>query len=229
MKQTRQHSQLDTLFSTAERSLLAPYSINSGKIEQIFASMMANRLDYADLYFQYSRAESWSLEEGIVKSGSFNIDQGVGVRAVAGDRTAFAYSDDLSPESLNEAALTARAIARQGSGRARVAPRVTPRPQAALYGTGDPVASLDAGEKIRLLERVEQLARARDPRVRQVMANIGAEYDVVLVARSDGLLAADGLVESTLVEALVEQAARVAKYRGLEHQHARQLGRRRLH
>ena len=157
----------------------------------MLATIFEHRADFADLYFQYTRSESFSLEEGIVKSGSFDIEQGVGVRAVAGDKTAFAYSDDISIDALNEAAVAARAIARQGSGRTRVAAAIAPRPQAALYGTDDPVASLDAAEKIRLLERIEQLARARDPRVKQVMANVGAEYDVVLVARSDGVLAAD--------------------------------------
>ena len=83
-------STFDTLFATAQQSLLTPYSLEPRHIEQVFSSMMAHRLDYADLYFQYSRAESWSLEEGIVKSGSFNIDQGVGVRAVSGEKTAFA-------------------------------------------------------------------------------------------------------------------------------------------
>jgi TldD protein len=127
----------------------------------------------------------------MVKSGSFDIEQGVGVRAIVGDRTAFAYSDDISAESLTEAAHSARAIARQGSGRTKVAPRVVTRPQPSLYGRDDPVQSLDAAAKVKLLEQLEQLARARDPRVKQVMASIGAEYDVVLVARSDGVLAAD--------------------------------------
>src|SRR5450759_354105 len=104
----------DTLFGTVQQALLAPYSIEAGHIEQVFSSMMAHRLDYADLYFQYSRAESWSLEEGIVKSGSFNIDQGVGVRAVSGEKTAFAYSDDISLNALESAAQATRAIARQG-------------------------------------------------------------------------------------------------------------------
>ena len=110
----QQNPPFDTLFATAQQSLFVPYSIEAGHIEQVFASMMAHRLDYADLYFQYSRAESWSLEEGIVKSGSFNIDQGVGVRAVSGEKTAFAYSDDISLNALESAAQATRAIARQG-------------------------------------------------------------------------------------------------------------------
>jgi TldD protein len=181
---------LDRL-ATAKALLLDPYGLDEGHLQKVLSTIFEHRADYADLYFQYTRNESFSLEEGIVKSGSFDIEQGVGVRAVAGDRTAFAYYDDLSLESLTEAAVTARAIARQGNGKVRIAPRVSPRSQAALYGTADPVASLDAAEKIRMLERIERIARGRDPRVKQVMANIGAEYDVVLVARSDGLLAAD--------------------------------------
>ncbi len=177
--------------ATAKALLLDPYDLDEGRLQQVLATIFEHRADYADLYFQYTRNESFSLEEGIVKSGSFDIEQGVGVRAVVGDKTAFAYSDDISRESLTEAAVSARAIARRGSGRVRVAPRVAPRSQVAFYGTDDPVASLDAVEKIRLLERIEQLARARDPRVKQVMANVGAEYDVILVARSDGVLAAD--------------------------------------
>jgi TldD protein len=150
--------------------------------------------DFADLYFQYTRSESFALEEGIVKSGSFDIEQGVGVRAVSGDRTAFAYSDDLSEAALLEAAQTARAIARSGAA-ARAACRLAPRSVVPFYAAVDPVAALAAGQKIALLERIEQMARARDPRVRQVMANLAGDYEVILVARldrtSDGLMAAD--------------------------------------
>src|SRR5476649_1191553 len=103
------------LFSTAESCLLAPYDLGAGKLEQVFGSIMAHRIDYADLYFQYVRSEGWSLEEGIVKSGSFNIEQGVGVRAVTGEKTAFAYSDDISLTALTSAAEATRAIARQGA------------------------------------------------------------------------------------------------------------------
>ncbi len=195
--------------ATAKRLLLDPYGLDESRLQQVLASIFEHRADFADLYFQYTRSESFSLEEGIVKSGSFDIEQGVGVRAVAGDKTAFAYSDDISVDSLAEAARAARSIARQGSGRARVAARMAPRSQAALYGADDPVASLDAGEKIRMLERIEHHARARDVRVKQVMANIGADYDVVLVARSDGVLAADvrPLVYLS-VTAIVEEGGR---------------------
>jgi len=181
--------------ATARALLLAPYGLDEGKLQHALASVFTHRADYADLYFQYTRNESFSLEEGIVKSGSFDIQQGVGVRAVAGDKTAFSYSDDISEPALLEAAEAVRSIARAGSGGTRRVAALAPRIAAPLYGAADPVASLDAAAKIRLLERIEQLARAQDPRVRQVMANVGAEYDVMLVARSDrhhdGAIAAD--------------------------------------
>ena len=104
----------DTLFALAQQSLLAPHALETRHLDQVFGKILAHQVDYADLYFQYSRAESWSLEEGIVKSGSFSIDQGVGVRAVSGEKTAFAYSDDISLAALENAALATRAIARQG-------------------------------------------------------------------------------------------------------------------
>jgi TldD protein len=190
---------LDRL-ATARAQLLDPFGLDEAALRRALDSVFTHRADYADLYFQYTRNESFSLEEGIVKSGSFDIQQGVGVRAVAGDKTAFSYSDDLSAAALAEAAEAVRSIARAGgSGRVQVGSRLAPRSAKPLYGAVDPVASLDAVAKIRLLERVEQLARARDPRVKQVMASLGAEYDVVLVAgidrsnrnRSDGVIAAD--------------------------------------
>src|SRR6266508_6778038 len=106
---------LETPFVTAREILLAPYALDDMRLQSVFGEIMTHRVDYADLYFQYSRNESWSLEEGIVKSGSFNIDQGVGVRAVTGEKTAFAYSDDISLTALTAAAQATRAIARQGA------------------------------------------------------------------------------------------------------------------
>jgi TldD protein len=176
---------------TARALLLEPYGLDEGHLQRALATVFEHRADYADLYFQYTRSESYSLEEGIVKSGSFGIDQGVGVRAVSGERTAFSYSDDISSEALLQAARTVRSIARSGSGSVVAAARLQTRPQKSLYGSDDPVASLPATGKVRLLESLEQAARALDPRVKQVMANLASEYDVVLVARSDGVLAAD--------------------------------------
>jgi TldD protein len=174
---------------TATRTLLAPYDLEAAKLGRVFGALGARRIDYADLYFQYSRYEGWSLEEGIVKSGSFNIEQGVGVRAVAGEKTAFAYSDEISFDALQDAARATRAIAAAGqSKRTRVRQKGSP---VALYRAVDPIASLASEAKVSLLERLEKKCRALDPRVTQVMASLGGVYEVVLIARADGTLAAD--------------------------------------
>jgi TldD protein len=184
----------DTPFAAlgiARDLLLTPHGIDEGHIHRAIGEIFQHKVDYADVYFQYTRFESWSLEEGIVKSGSFGIDQGVGLRAVVGDRQAFSYSDQISEAALMEAARTTRAIARQGAGRARVgglAERATKR---ALYNHEDPLLSLDSNAKIGMLERLEKMARQLDSRVTQVMASLTGEYDVMLVARSDGVMAAD--------------------------------------
>jgi TldD protein len=183
------NAQLSNSFTTANDILLAPYSLDNNALQQVFGEILTHKVDYADLYFQYSRSEGWSLEEGIVKSGSFNIDQGVGVRALAGDKTAFAYSDDISLNALTSAAQATRAIARQGAtGAMQIATRGKGRD---LYVPLDPLASLDDAAKVALLENIERKARALDSRVTQVIANLAGEYEVILVTRSDGVTAAD--------------------------------------
>ena len=175
----------------ARRLLLEPFGLDESDLIHTLSAIKAHKVDEADLYFQYTRAEGWSLEEGIVKTGSFSIDQGVGVRAVSGEKTAFAYSDDISLASLTDAAHTVRTIA-AASKAARV--KVPARKVAgsrSLYQDLDPIASLDSTQKVALLGRVETMARAKDPRVSQVMAGLASEYDVVLIARADGTLAAD--------------------------------------
>jgi len=172
----------------ARSTLLTPYGLDEADLSSVLGSMFSNRIDYADLYFQYARSEGWSLEEGIVKSGSFNIEQGVGVRAVSGEKTAFAYSDDISMSALRDAAGATAAIGRQGNSRSVKSGSGAAR---RLYGRADPLVSLQAQAKVGLLERIEKMARALDPRVVQVMASLGGTYEVVLVARSDGVLAAD--------------------------------------
>lgn len=178
--------------ATARSLLLEPYGLTDAALTRALNTMAEHRIDDADLYFQYTRSEGWSLEEGIVKSGSFSIDQGVGVRAVSGEKTAFAYSDDISEAALLDAARTVRSIAAAGqSRRVKVdTPHQVPGSRV-LYAPMDPIATLDSTQKVALLEMVEKLARARDPRVVQVMAGLAGEYDVVLVARADGTLAAD--------------------------------------
>jgi TldD protein len=176
----------------AQGLLLEPFGLDEAALARALATIGEHGVDDADLYFQSTRHEGWSLEEGIVKSGSFSIDQGVGVRAVAGEKTAFAYSDELSEAALLDAARTVRTIAAAGQQR-RVKVAAKPRYAGSrvLYAPTDPIATLDSAQKVALLERVEKLARAKDPRVVQVMAGLAAEYDVVLVARADGTRAAD--------------------------------------
>lgn len=177
--------------ATAKSLLLDPWGLTEADLARALGEIFTHKVDYADLYFQYTRSEGWSLEEGIVKTGSFSIGQGVGVRAISGEKTAFAYSDSLSPEALLSSAHTVRGIARRGAGRVKVAAQVPPVAGRNLYTDIDPVSTLTAAEKVALLERVERMARAQNPHVIQVMAGLGAEYDVILVAGSDGRLAAD--------------------------------------
>ncbi|MEG0446146.1 MAG: DNA gyrase modulator, partial [Comamonas sp.] len=177
--------------ATARQLLLEPFGLDESHLFRALAEIRSHQVDDADLYFQYTRAEGWSLEEGIVKTGSFSIDQGVGVRAVSGEKTAFAYSDDISEASLLDAARTVRSIS--GATQSRRVKAGTPKiaKSRSLYPDLDPISTLDSTTKVELLGKVEKLARAKDPRVVQVMAGLASEYDVVLVARADGTLAAD--------------------------------------
>jgi TldD protein len=191
---------------TARQTLLAPYDLEAAKLERVFGALGARRIDYADLYFQYSRSEGWSLEEGIVKTASFNIEQGVGVRAVSGDKTAFAYSDEISYDALQDAAKATRAIASAGqSRRTRVSKRGVP---VALYKAMDPIASLPSEAKVKLLEKLEKKCRALDPRITQVMASLGGEYEVVLIARADGMAADVRPLVRLSVQVIAEQDGR---------------------
>ena len=177
--------------ATAKSLLLTPFGLDEGHLSRALAEIKAHKVDEADLYFQYTRSEGWSLEEGIVKTGSFSIDQGVGVRAVSGEKTAFAYSDDISEAALLDAARTVRTISQAASQRRISVSKPKIARSRSLYPDQDPIATMDSAAKVALLGRVEKLARAKDPRVLQVMAGLAMEYDVVLVARADGTLAAD--------------------------------------
>jgi TldD protein len=175
----------------AQRLLLTPFGLDESHLARALNEIKAHQVDEADLYFQYTRSEGWSLEEGIVKTGSFSIDQGVGVRAVSGEKTAFAYSDDISEASLLDAARTVRTISSAAQNkRSKVATQKIAKSRS-LYTGQDPISTLDSATKVALLGKVEKMARAKDPRVAQVMAGLASEYDVVMVARADGTLAAD--------------------------------------
>jgi TldD protein len=192
----------------ARDGILQPAGLDEHRIEQALAVVLGSAVDAADLYFQLSREESWALEDGIVKEGHASIEQGVGVRAMAGDKTGFAYSDEIMMPALEEAARAARAIAvTRGSGAVQAW-----RPSAAghqLYLPVDPLVTLKDDDKIAWLMRVDRETRQMDPRVVQVMCSVHAVHELILVARSDGILAGDvrPLVRMN-VTVLVEQDGR---------------------
>ena len=187
--------------------ILRPSGLDDGRLDRVFGEVLAHSVDYADLYFQLTHQESWSLEDGIVKDGSASIEQGVGVRALAGEKTGFAYSDEIVLPALTEASRAARAIALQGGPRSVRAWHAQTGHQ--LYLPQDPAAALATPEKVAWLERVDREARRLDPRVVHVSASVVAVHEVVLIATSDGELAADvrPLVRFN-VSVLVEQNGR---------------------
>ncbi len=173
----------------ATATLLSPSGISLEQAEEALQHILTRQIDYADLYFQQSHHEFWSLEDGIVRDGSYDIDTGVGVRAVQGEKTGFAYADEISREALLQAADSARVISRSGAN--GVVQAWKKQPGHALYQPVNPLNSVSAEEKVQFLLRLDKLARAKDSRVMQVMASLAAAYDVILVAASDGTLAAD--------------------------------------
>lgn len=169
--------------------MLEPAGLDESSLSKTLGSMMRGGVDYADLYFEVSRHESWSLEDGIIREGSFSLDQGVGVRATSGEKTGFAYSDELMMPALLQAAGAARAIARQGQDKRVQAwsrAKVTP-----LYPSEDPTTSISDNQKTTLLSEIDAATRAIDKRVEQVMINLASSQDLILVVASDGTMAAD--------------------------------------
>jgi len=191
----------------AETRLLIPAGLDAQGLDRTFGSLLGPGIDFGDLYFQHSRRESWTVEDGIVKDGAHSIEQGVGVRAISGEKTGFAYSDDINRDALLAAAGSARAIARDGDAHA---PAVLVRNGGhSLYSSDDPIDGLDNDAKVEALRRVDRLLRGLDPRVQQVTVSLSGGVDTVLVARSDGVLAADvrPLVRMN-IQVIVEQGGR---------------------
>jgi TldD protein len=173
----------------ARSSLLLPAGLNEDRVADVLGDVMGHAVDYADVYFQLIRDESWSLEDGIVKDGAHSIDGGVGVRALSGEKTGFAYSDEVVLPALLEAAHAARAIARSGASGSVQTWRASGRQS--LYRPLDPLETLEDRAKVELLESIDREARALDSRVTQVMASLSATHETILVMASDGTLAAD--------------------------------------
>lgn len=169
--------------------LLEPAGLGEQQLSATLGAVMRGGVDYADLYFQVSRQEGWTLEDGIIREGSFSLDQGVGVRATSGEKTGFAYSDELILPALEQAAGAARAIARQGQEKKVQAWRrsdVLP-----LYPLADPTTSIDDAQKTAMLLEIDAVTRDLDKRVEQVIVSLSSSQDLILVAASDGTIAAD--------------------------------------
>ncbi|QSX77227.1 metalloprotease TldD [Agrilutibacter solisilvae] len=191
----------------AQSRLLLPAGLDEGGLERTFGTLLGPGIDFGDLYFQHARRESWTVEDGIVKEGAHSIEQGVGVRAISGEKTGFAYSDEINSAALLEASRSARAIARDGVTQSTRA--LTFGGGRALYTSDDPIDSLGNEDKVEALRRIDRFVRASDPRVQQVVVSLSGGVDTILVARSDGVLAADirPLVRIN-VQVIVEQNGR---------------------
>ncbi|MFS8064252.1 MAG: PmbA/TldA family metallopeptidase, partial [Luteimonas sp.] len=191
----------------AESRLLLPAGLDTGGLERTFGTLLGPGIDFGDLYFQHARRESWTVEDGIVKDGAHSIEQGVGVRAISGEKTGFAYSDDINVQALMDAAKSARAIARDGN--AHGARALVPGHARALYAAVDPIDAIGNEDKVETLRKLDKLLRAADPRVQQVMVSLAGGVDTILVARGDRVLAADvrPLVRIN-VQVIVEQNGR---------------------
>ena len=177
------------IITTARDQLLTPANIGDHELSRILDSILSHNIDDADLYFQSMRHESWVLEDGIVKEGSFNVASGVGVRAISGEKTGFAYSNEIILPALEQAANASRSIAQIGQQKkVNVWQRSQPL---SLYETTSPLHSLSSDQKVDLLKKLDQEARQADPHVKQVTVSLSGVHEVVLVAASDGTLAAD--------------------------------------
>ncbi|OOF82197.1 protein TldD [Rodentibacter ratti] len=179
------------MLNQVSNTLLTPSHLSTKELLNIFDLMSHRNIDYADLYFQLSQDENWVLEDGIIKEGGFHIDRGVGVRAVSGEKTGFAYSDQITLASLQQCANAVKGIAQSKQGNIIVPNALNIANPARRYAAINPLDSLSKEKKIELLHLVDRTARAEDPRVTRVSAGLSAVYEEVLVMATDGTLAAD--------------------------------------
>jgi TldD protein len=180
---------MNEVVATVEKQLLQAKGMSLSDIEHSIGTLLGREIDYGEVFIQSTRGESFGLEDGIVKDGSFGVEAGIGVRALAGEKTGFAYSEDIRLDGLQEAAKAAQSIAGAGAPRNLPSFRVGGYPS--LYAAIDPISSLSDEEKVSLLQRVDQVARAQDPRVQEVNVRISGNHETMLVMASDGTLAAD--------------------------------------
>lgn len=177
------------IFQTVSQDLLHANQLDADLLAKHLSHIGTHHIDYADIYCQRTAFESWHLDDGLVKSGSFQIDQGVGVRAVAGEKTAFAYADSLNDASIARSAQTVRTIGTAGNNKPICSSIPSKTPQ--IYLAANPIEALDSAAKVALLHKIETLAKQADPRIVQVMAGLSCEHDMVYIARLDGKHAAD--------------------------------------
>jgi len=179
-----------SIIDQAKHLLLEPSGLTESSLDNILGLLHGTQIDQADLYFQIHQSESWSLEDGRVKDAVYSLDKGVGIRAVSGEKTGFAYSDDIVFPALEQAARAARSITRAGQSGSIQAHHKNSLPQA-LYSAVNPLESLSKLDKINLLQQINTLARATDPRIKEVIASLSGSYEVVLIVNEDGTYVAD--------------------------------------
>lgn len=178
-----------TNLDLSKQFILNPGNISFSDLDRIMHKISKNNVDYADLYFQYSKNEFWSIEDGAVNNGTYSIDQGVGIRSVSGEKSAFTYSDDININALDEACKIVNAIKNQGQ--SNNIPLRTSKNSNQLYSASNPLDSLDGLSKIKLLEKIEQAARSLDPRIKKVSASLAAQYEIILIKNFYGQLIED--------------------------------------
>ncbi len=183
---------MSSMLQLSESRLLAPAGLDHAGLDRAFVLLLGPGIDFGDLYFQHSRRESWTMEDGIIKDGAHSIDQGVGVRAISGEKTGFAYSDEIQNDALLAAARSAKAIARDGDSHSPTAlSRTHTHMREPLYGSVDPIDAYANADKLDAMRRIDRLLRTADPRVQQVVVSLVGALDTIFVARSDGVVAGD--------------------------------------
>ena len=178
-----------TANSLAKQLILLPANLDEKSIDQLFAKLPTTKIDYADLYFQYSKNEFWSIEDGKVNNGSFSIEQGVGLRSIVGEKTAFTYSDEISLAALENGIKTIKSMHSQGE--SATFPMQASSSKKSLYTSSNPIDSLNVEKKINLLQKIESFTKTLDSRIIKVSASLAAEFDVILIKNFFGELIED--------------------------------------
>jgi TldD protein len=181
---------MTSILNTVDQVILQPAALSLDEVNKTLDRLQQHQIDAGDLYFQVSQQESWLMDDGIIREGSFNIDNGVGIRAMSGEKTGFAYSDDLSLPALTQAAKNASAIARLGQN--KTAPnRIKNSVTRNLYQSENPIDQHSAADKVDLLKRLDVFTRALDARIEQVIISLSGSIEHILIAATDNTLAAD--------------------------------------